>query len=112
MSGVFRNIDLPPPQRPASVCGGRTHSLGGEGGGSIVRETQGTAPLFICKYFVTNSAWSNICKSKNNTVPNFGMSKEEGFTVYYIEKIQGLNFLFMSVCIFKPVFDNIANASQ
>ncbi len=37
MSGVFRNIDPPPPHRPASVyprlwCGGRTHSLalGGE----------------------------------------------------------------------------------
>jgi hypothetical protein len=50
MSGVFRNIDPPTPHRPASVssprlwCGGRTHSLGGEGvGGSIVRKTTDTA---------------------------------------------------------------------
>jgi hypothetical protein len=39
MSGVFRNIDPPPPRRPASVylpafgAGGRRHSLGGEGVG-------------------------------------------------------------------------------
>jgi hypothetical protein len=38
MSGVFQNIDPRPPHRPASVyprlwCGGRTHSLGGEGVG-------------------------------------------------------------------------------
>jgi hypothetical protein len=52
MSGVFRNIDPPPPHRPASVyppppnfwCGGRTQSLGGEVvGGSIVRKTPDTA---------------------------------------------------------------------
>jgi hypothetical protein len=42
MSGVFQNIDPPPPHRPESVYGGthsplvgggRTHSLGGEGVG-------------------------------------------------------------------------------
>jgi hypothetical protein len=39
MSGVFQNIDPQPPHRPASVypprlwCGGKTHSLGGEGVG-------------------------------------------------------------------------------
>jgi hypothetical protein len=50
MSGVFRNIDPPPPHRPASVypprfwCGGWTHSLGGEGvGGPIVWKTPDTA---------------------------------------------------------------------
>jgi hypothetical protein len=44
MSGVFQNIDPPPPHRPASVYGGRTHSLGGERwGGSIVRKTSDTA---------------------------------------------------------------------
>jgi hypothetical protein len=38
MSGVFQNID--PPTR----CGGRTHSLGGEGGGgSIFWKTPDTA---------------------------------------------------------------------
>jgi hypothetical protein len=39
MSGVFQNIDPPTPHRPAGVpprlwCGGRTHSLGGEGVGA------------------------------------------------------------------------------
>jgi hypothetical protein len=39
MSGVFQNIDPPPPH-----CGGRTHSLGGErGGGSIFWKTPDTA---------------------------------------------------------------------
>jgi hypothetical protein len=39
VSGVFQNIDPPPPLHPASVssprnnCGGRTQSLGGEGVG-------------------------------------------------------------------------------
>jgi hypothetical protein len=47
MSGVFRNIDNPPPHCPASVyplARGRTNSRGGEGGGgSIVRRTPDTA---------------------------------------------------------------------
>jgi hypothetical protein len=34
MSGVFQNIDPPPPHRPACVYGaGEEHSLGGEGVG-------------------------------------------------------------------------------
>jgi hypothetical protein len=60
MSGVFRNIDPPPPHRvyppPRLWCGGRTDSLCGEGvGGSIVvRKTPNTAlySIHICKYFV------------------------------------------------------------
>ncbi len=43
MSGVFQNIDPPPPPSlpgecvtPRLWCGGRTHSLGGEGGGGEV----------------------------------------------------------------------------
>ncbi len=49
MSGVFQNIDPSPPHRPASVylclwCGGRTQSLGAEGGrGSIFWKTPDTA---------------------------------------------------------------------
>jgi hypothetical protein len=46
MSGVFRNIDPQPitARRMCLWCGGRTHSLGGEGvGGSIVRKTSDTA---------------------------------------------------------------------
>jgi hypothetical protein len=53
MSGVFQNIDLPPPLSPPGECvvhcvprlwcGGRTHSQGGEGaGGSIFWKTPGT----------------------------------------------------------------------
>ncbi len=41
MSLVFQNIDSPPPPSPASVypqslLGGRTHSLGREGGGGSI----------------------------------------------------------------------------
>jgi hypothetical protein len=51
MSDVFQNIDPPPPHRrarrvctPRLWCGGRTHSLGGEGGGgSIFWKTPDTA---------------------------------------------------------------------
>jgi hypothetical protein len=41
MAGVFQNIASPPPHRQASVytprlwCGGKTHSLGGEGGEGV-----------------------------------------------------------------------------
>jgi hypothetical protein len=52
MSGVFQNIDPPPPSPP-----GRTHLLGGEGvgGGSIFWKTPDTAlysTVYIHKYFV------------------------------------------------------------
>jgi hypothetical protein len=57
MSGVFRNIDPPPPHRPASVyslrlwCGGRTHSPGGEGVGVHSSEdARHRSVLYICKY--------------------------------------------------------------
>jgi hypothetical protein len=50
MSGVFQNIDPPPPSPPGECvpprlwCGGRTHSLGEEGGGgSIIWKTPDTA---------------------------------------------------------------------
>jgi hypothetical protein len=63
MSGIFLNIDPPPPHRPASVyprlwCGERTYILhsrlgGNGGGGSIVWKTPDTALYsIICKYFV------------------------------------------------------------
>jgi hypothetical protein len=53
MSGVFQNIDPPPPHRPAVVVGGRTHSLGGEGvGGSIFWKKPDTALYSTYKYFV------------------------------------------------------------
>jgi hypothetical protein len=61
MSGVFRNIDPPPPHRTASVylrlwCGGRTHSLGGEGvGGPSSEDARHCSVLYLCKYFVVYS---------------------------------------------------------
>jgi hypothetical protein len=78
MSGVFRNIDPPPPHLPASGvyppppglwCGVRTHSLGGEGVGgrgvnSSVRKTPDTADcsvLYICKYFVAAGIHGDLC---------------------------------------------------
>ncbi len=56
MAGVFQNIDPPSPSPPGECvpppplrCGGKTHSLGGEGGGGFERrQTQ----LYVCKYFV------------------------------------------------------------
>jgi hypothetical protein len=64
MSGVFQNIDPPPPHRPASVHppafgAGGGHTRWGErgwGGGSIVRKTPDTGLYsIICKYFVAES---------------------------------------------------------
>jgi hypothetical protein len=49
MSGVFQHIDPPTPSSPGECVpaafgeGGRTHSLGGEGWGSIFWKTPGTA---------------------------------------------------------------------
>jgi hypothetical protein len=59
MSSVFQNIDPPPPYPLASVytprlwCGGRTHSLGGKGGGvNILEDARHCSVLYIRKYFV------------------------------------------------------------
>ncbi len=58
MSGVFQNIDLPPPSPPGECvpfrlwCGGRTHSLGGEGVGvKILEDARHCSVLYICKYW-------------------------------------------------------------
>jgi hypothetical protein len=62
MSGVFQNIDSPSPLiagecvSPAFGAGGRTHSLGGEGGGgSIFLKTSDTA---LYSTYVS-TLWSN-----------------------------------------------------
>jgi hypothetical protein len=63
MSGVFQNIDPPPPSPPGVCvpprglwCGGRTHSLGGEGGGgSIFWKTPDTA--LYSTYVSTGTLW-------------------------------------------------------
>jgi hypothetical protein len=62
MSGLFQNIDPPPPHRlawrvctPAFGAGGGEDKLGGwrAGGGSIVREdARHCSVLYICKYLV------------------------------------------------------------
>jgi hypothetical protein len=65
MSGVFQILTPHPSHRPASVYppplvrGGRTHSLGGEGGGgsifNILEDARHSSVLYICKYFVMGS---------------------------------------------------------
>jgi hypothetical protein len=70
----IQNIDPPPPNRPASVnpppphrlwCGGRTHSLGGEGGWgvNILEDARHCSVLYIRKYFVVLSIfnYSRLC---------------------------------------------------
>ncbi len=60
MSGVFQNIDPPPPHRLARCtltarlwCGGRTQSLGREGvGGQYLEDARHCYVLYIRKYFV------------------------------------------------------------
>jgi hypothetical protein len=66
MSGVFKNIDLPPTHRPASVYGGtRTHSLGGEGVvGHYLEDARHCSVLYIRKYFVIGPS-SNIVHEAN-----------------------------------------------
>jgi hypothetical protein len=77
MSGVFQNIDPPPLTArrvctpPRLLCGGRTHSLGGEGGGgvNILEDARHSYVLYVCKYFVgpTRLALVNLCYSSSVT---------------------------------------------
>jgi hypothetical protein len=78
VSGVFQNIDSSPPHRPASAyprlwCGGRTHSLGGEGlGANNSEDARHCSVLYICKYFVAGSKFPVKGDSANllfNSVP-------------------------------------------
>jgi hypothetical protein len=60
MSGVFRNIDPPPPHRPASVCvppafgAGGKHTRWVERGWGVnsSEDARHCTVLYICKYFV------------------------------------------------------------
>jgi hypothetical protein len=61
MSGVFRNIDPPPPSHPASVYpppprlwSGRGHTRLGERGWGVnsSEDARHCSILYICKYFV------------------------------------------------------------
>jgi hypothetical protein len=64
MSGVFRNIDLPPPHRPVSVYpsalvrGEDTLARGRRGGGSKVRKMPDTALYSI--YVSTLCLWVSM----------------------------------------------------
>jgi hypothetical protein len=62
MSGVFQNIDLPPPHRPASVYplplvrGEDTLACWrGRWGVNIQEDARHSSVLYICKYFVLKS---------------------------------------------------------
>jgi hypothetical protein len=58
MSGIFRNIDPPPPHRPASVYPlprlwyGGEDTLAGWGGGGGSEDARHCSELYISKYFV------------------------------------------------------------
>jgi hypothetical protein len=59
MSGVFQNIDTPPPHRPASVYPpplrrGEDTLAGWRGGGGFnsSEDARNCSVLYICKYFV------------------------------------------------------------
>jgi hypothetical protein len=72
MSGVFRNIDPPPPHRPVSVYpppplvrGEDTLAGWREGGGSTVRKIPDTALYSI----YTSTLWSGLASSEILTPP-------------------------------------------
>ncbi len=60
MSGVFQNIDPPPPHRPASVSpppdfgagGGRTRWVERGWGVNILEDARHSSVFYICEYFV------------------------------------------------------------
>jgi hypothetical protein len=57
MSGVFKNIDPPPPHRPVSVYafgtgGGHTRWVERGWGVNILEDARHCSVLYICKYFV------------------------------------------------------------
>ncbi len=96
MSGVFRNIDPPPPpHRPASVYPphGRTHSLGGEvGGGSIVRKTPDTA----LHYIYVSTFWLNP-KATHHRILDF--YKRQVWRVILLLKSHGRRtYAFEQIC--------------
>jgi hypothetical protein len=100
-----------PPHRPASVyfwCGGRTHSLVGEGdGGSIFWKTPDTA--LYSTYVSTLCSWFLICKIKDDFEFSSLLQHHDGveeedvsgsvpqswakFSKNNVEESQGNNFL-------------------
>jgi hypothetical protein len=73
MSGVFRNIDPPPPHRPASVY--HYHPAYGAGGGHT-RWVEGVGGsvvpvLYICKYFVLIIIMTYPATGRSNLVRRY-----------------------------------------
>ncbi len=69
MSGVFQNIDLPPPHRRASVYppafgagGGHTRWVERGVGVNILEDARHCSVLYICKYFVRGLVGYKISK--------------------------------------------------
>jgi hypothetical protein len=67
MSGVFQNIDPPPPHRPASVYppafgagGGHTRWVERGWRVNILEDTIHSAVLYICKFFVVTGHCTSI----------------------------------------------------
>jgi hypothetical protein len=68
MSGVFQNIDPPPPHCPASVCtpppfgagGGHTRWVERGVGVNILEDARHSSVLYICKYFVIHPIHSSF----------------------------------------------------
>jgi hypothetical protein len=56
MSGVFQNIDPPPPSPPGECAGGgHTRWVEKGGGGQYLEDARHSSVLYICKYFVVKS---------------------------------------------------------
>ncbi len=86
MSGVFRNIE---PSPPGEWCGGRTHSLGGEGvGGSIFRKTPDTALYSILCGMISWLRYSEWGKTERSSVQQSSPRKESHQYIKNMPKIQ------------------------
>ncbi len=65
MSGVFRNIDLSQPHRPATLAfgAGGGHTREEEGGdGNSSEDARHCSVLYICKYFVSPNLSESFSK--------------------------------------------------
>ncbi len=71
MSGVFQNTKILTPQPLTARCGGRTHSLSGEGVGGgeghHLEDARQSSVLYICKYFVLYTLVVLLLLSWENT---------------------------------------------
>jgi hypothetical protein len=80
MSGVFQNIDPPPPHCPASVYplaygagGGHTRWVERGVGANILEDARHSSVLYMCNYFVVYTFSSN--KTQYNCVKTYLQAK-------------------------------------